>query len=87
MLLILYPIIIDNILELRLIRIIPILDIPTLTFVVHVCDLIHVLQSNRIALRTHGNRVIGVVLKLLKLSQAIVAMVNVDGHAKPSCTR
>jgi len=61
----------------QLIRIISILDVPTLTFVMHACDLIHFLQFRLIALRAHGYRVIGVVLKHLKLLSAMVTMVNV----------
>ena len=70
----------------RLIRIIPILDVPATPLVMHVCNLIHFLQSNRIAFRTNRERVVGVMLKSLGLLQAVIAMVNVDGHfILPSC--
>ena len=46
----------------------------------HVCNLIHFLQSRLFALRADGYRVVGEVLKYLGLLQAIIAMVNVDGH-------
>ena len=64
----------------RLIRIIPILDIPTAPLVMHVCNLIHFLQRRLFALRAHGQNIIGVMLKYLGLLQASVAMINVDGH-------
>lgn len=67
----------------RLIRIISILDVPTLAFVVHVRNLIHFLQSRLLTLRANCNRVIGVMLKYLGLLQAIVAMINVDGQVRP----
>lgn len=54
----------------------------------HVHDLIHFLQSRLFAFRTDGERVVGVVLETLELSQAFVAVVDVNGHfILPSCKR
>ena len=70
------------------IRVVLILDVPALALVMHVCDLIHFLQSRLFALRTNREWVVGEVLKLLKLSQAFIAMINVDWHfILPSCKR
>ena len=72
----------------RLIRIILILDVPTAPLVMHVCNLIHFLQSRLFALRTNREWVVSEVLKLLKLSQAIITMINVDWHfILPFCKR
>ena len=80
MLLPLYPIIIDDMLELRLIRIIPILDIPARALVMHVCDLVDFLQSRLSAIRANCEWVIREVLEVLEMLQALVAMVDVDRH-------
>jgi len=64
----------------HLIRIISILDVPTVALEYHVGRLPHFAQCLLTTIRADGNRVIGVMLEYLGLLQAIVAMINVDGH-------
>jgi hypothetical protein len=46
----------------------------------HVCDLVDFLQGRRFTVRADGQRVIREVLEVLEMPQALVAMVDVNGH-------
>ena len=74
--------------RIRLIRIIPILDIPPAALELHVSNLINFLQCRLFALRANLQTVIRVMLEYFVLFSAVVAMVDVEGHVTPpSCKR
>ena len=61
-------------------RLILIRHVPAIALVMHVCDLVNLLQGRRFAVRADGQRVIREVLEVLEMPQALVAMVDVDRH-------
>ena len=54
-----------------------IFDIPPASFVMHICDLVNLLQGRLFAFRANCEWVIGVMLENLVLLSAVVTMVNV----------
>ena len=63
-----------------LFRLILIRHIPARALVMHVCDLVDLLQRRLAAIRANCEWVVGVMLEYLGLLQAIIAMVDVNGH-------
>ena len=72
------------------IRIVLILDVPSLALEVHRRWLIHLAQGRRFAVRAYGDRVVRVVLEELEFRVTAVTEVSVEWHQiipSPFCSR
>jgi len=62
------------------IRIVLILDVPSLALVMHRRWLIQLAQGRRFAVMAYGDRVVRIVLEKLKFGIAAITEVSVEGH-------